>query len=144
MGRIPREKTKIQGEKKEMNNKLINKPIVFEHCWICGSDMPSMKVAEALRENPDFLDGHTHNGSLSRFDNASYVCDECGNAESSMGLLMTSLSSEWKALISSWMDEAQKRQDKEMWKAAICMVRGSLIGYSQRSHQAFQSLMDRM
>lgn len=115
-----------------------------KQCWICTSDMPSLKVVKALEIDPTFLDGIDHTGSLSRFDNDSHVCDECGDAESGVGLMLCSLSEGFKTLCQLWLDEAQRTNNREQWKAAIAMIRGSNIGYVYRANKAFETMMSRM
>jgi hypothetical protein len=114
-----------------------------ETCWICGVKMPSMKIREALKEDPTFLDGHTHFGSLSRFDNESHCCDECGETEA-VAFILSPLSNYWKAWIKAAMDEAQKAGDRDNWRAAVCMARGSLIGHHEWQLETFQNMMEKL
>lgn len=114
-----------------------------EQCWICGVDMPSMKVRAALKQDPTFMDGHTHFGSLSRFDNESHCCDECGQVEA-MWHILAPLTDEWKSWIGHRLTEAQQTKDRDMWKAGICMARGALLGHHERSHDAFEKMLEKM
>ena len=113
-----------------------------EDCWICSVKLPSMKVREALKTDPTFLDGVSHFGSLSRFDNESYCCDECGEVEA-IGWMMAPLSDHWRAWIRMTMDEAQEQKDRDKWRAAICMARGAMLGHHEASLATFEKMMEK-
>jgi len=121
---------------------MITKEKTITNCWICGVKLPSMKVRAALKLDPTFLDGHEHLGSISRFDNNSHCCDECGQVEA-VGVLLAPLSPVWRGWVREAMLNAQQTEDRELWQAAVCMARGAMIGHHENDLELFDRMMEK-
>ena len=83
--------------------------------------------------------------ALSRFDNETYVCGKCGEAEGTGFLFAFSLKGNKMKMLQDrrWQD-LYGLTDWEAHTIVICAIRGARAGWEKKQFEAFQQLQQKM